>query len=99
MHVFSRKPIRDAIHRWPREASALERWWRLAGAVEPCSFADLKAAFPAVDKVGPLFVFDIGGNKIRLIADIEFGRQRLFVKAVLSHGEYDENRWKQWTQP
>ena len=55
------------------------------------SFADLKATFGAVDKVGRYFVFDIGGNKYRIIAAIHFDRQALYVRHVLTHQEYD--RW------
>jgi mRNA interferase HigB len=47
-----------------------------------------------VDKVGGRYVFNIGGNKFRLIAGIQFATQRLFVKTVLTHREYDKGDWK-----
>lgn len=58
------------------------------------NFAELRAVFPAVDKVGERFVFNIGGNKFRLVAGIDFARQMLWVKAVLTHGDYDKGAWK-----
>lgn len=58
------------------------------------NFAELRAVFPAVDKVGGRFVFNIGGNKFRLVAGIDFARQMLWVKAVLTHGDYDKGAWK-----
>ena len=58
------------------------------------NWAELKAAFNAIDKVGELVVFDIGGNKYRLIAYIRFSRQILYIKGVLTHDEYDTGTWK-----
>ncbi len=49
----------------------LDAWYRLAKGVEPSDFAGLKTTFPAVDKVGPFHVFDIGENKLRLIAFVD----------------------------
>lgn len=58
------------------------------------NFAELRAVFPAVDKVGERFVFNIGGKKFRLVAGIDFARRMLWVKAVLTHGDYDKGAWK-----
>jgi mRNA interferase HigB len=57
-------------------------------------FADLKATFRTVDKIGERFVFNIGGNKYRLVAAIAFTPQLFWVKAVLTHAEYDKGDWK-----
>ncbi len=56
-------------------------------------FAALRATFRGVDKVGERYVFNIG-NKYRLIAAIAFTPQLLWVKAVLTHADYDEGDWK-----
>ena len=47
-----------------------------------------------MDKVGDKYNFDIGGNKLRLIAAIHFNTGNLFVRAVLTHREYDKGDWK-----
>ena len=57
-------------------------------------WAELKATFNTMDKVGELTVFDIGGNKYRLIAYIRFEKQILYIKAVLTHQDYDKGAWK-----
>jgi len=44
--------------------------------------------------VGNLVVFNIGGNKYRLIAAIHFNRHKLYIRDVLTHAEYDKERWK-----
>jgi len=58
------------------------------------SFADLRATFGNVDKVGPVFVFNVGGNKLRLIAAVHFNVGKVFVRQVLNHAEYDSGAWK-----
>ena len=58
------------------------------------NFADIRAVFPAIDKVGERYVFNIGGNKYRLVAGIDLNRRMLWVKAVLTHGQYDKGAWK-----
>lgn len=58
------------------------------------NFAELKGAFSTVDKVGDLCVFNISGNKYRLVAGVDFAHARVFIKAVLTHGEYDKEKWK-----
>lgn len=55
----------------------------------------MKQLFPAVDKVGKLHVFDIGGNKIRLIAVVMYQAKRVYIRHVLSHKEYDKGHWKE----
>ena len=44
--------------------------------------------------MGKLTVFNIGGNKVRLIAAIHYNRRKIYVRAVLDHTEYDEQRWR-----
>jgi mRNA interferase HigB len=52
----------------------------------------LKAVFNATDRVDKYYVFDIGGNKYRIIASIHFNTQRLYIREVCTHKEYDS--WK-----
>ena len=58
------------------------------------SFAQSRATFASVDKVGERYVFNIGGNKYRLVAAIAFQAGLMWVKAVLTHSEYDKGAWK-----
>jgi mRNA interferase HigB len=95
MHVIAEKRIWEAIDRWPRAARALDAWYRLIKALAPRDYAELKGVFPALDKVGEFHVFDIGGNKIRLIAVVLYPGQRLYIKHILDHTEYSRGKWKE----
>ncbi len=58
------------------------------------TFNELRAAFPTADKVDDLIVFNIGGNKYRLIASIHFNRGKAYVRHILTHFEYNKGAWK-----
>ncbi len=94
MHIVSHAKIIQAQAAHPDCSSALEAWYRLSKRANWRNFAEVKACFPAADKVGGKFVFDIGGNKLRLIAAIHFNVGKVYVRAVLTHKEYDKGGWK-----
>ena len=57
-------------------------------------FVDLKKTFGSADQVRPYTVFDISGNKFRLIAVVDYGLQSVSIECVLTHAQYDEERWR-----
>lgn len=58
------------------------------------NFAELRAAFPSADRVAHWIVFNLGGDKYRLIASIHFNRGKVYIRHVLTHREYDQEGWK-----
>lgn len=68
----------------------LQAWRKLVESRSFSSFADLKATFNSVDKAGALYVFDIGGNKYRIVAAIHFNTQIMYIRHVFTHKEYDK---------
>ena len=95
MHVITRKRLNDFAEKYPQTKTALVHWYRQVKHVDFSNFAELKAAFPSADRVGKLTVFDVGGNKVRLIAAIHYNRKKVYIRAVLTHAEYDEGKWKE----
>jgi mRNA interferase HigB len=91
MRVISNKRLVDfgALH--PHATVPLKVWRRCIEANAFEHFANLKAVFGSVDRVGGLYVFDIGGNKFRLVAAVHSDRQILYIRHVFTHAEYD--RW------
>jgi len=62
--------------------------------VEWQSWGDVKADFASASIVGSCVVFNIGGNKFRLITRILYASQKVFILKVMTHAEYDEEKWK-----
>jgi mRNA interferase HigB len=58
------------------------------------SFAEVKQSFNTADFVAPHIVFNIGGNKYRLIAEMNFLRRVLFIRSIMTHQEYMKGAWK-----
>ena len=59
------------------------------------SFNDLRKIFPSADQVGKLTVFNIAGNKIRLIAAIHYNTHKIYIRAILTHHDYNKGKWKE----
>ena len=95
MHVITKKRLDEFAKMHPDCRSALETWYRIVKNNNFSSFTKLKEHFPNADMVGKLTVFNIGGNKVRLVAAIHFNRNKLYVRHVLSHAEYDKGKWKE----
>jgi mRNA interferase HigB len=94
MHVITRKRLNEFAEKYPETENALANWYRIVKQNDFANFADLKMKFLAADKVGKLTVFNVGGNKVRLIAAIHYNRKKVYIRAVLTHKEYDEEKWK-----
>jgi mRNA interferase HigB len=94
VHIITKRRVVEAKSKYPACASALDGWLKVVEKNTFTTFADLKKAFNSIDKVGKLYVFDIGGNKLRLIASIHFNRQKLYIRHILTHKEYDEVSWR-----
>ena len=94
MHVITRKRLNEFADEHPDVRNALSQWYRLMKAGHFRSFAHLRETFPSADIVGKLTVFNIGGNKVRLIAALHYNRQKVYIRAVLTHADYDSGTWK-----
>jgi len=95
MHVISEKALRDFWVLHPEAETPLRSWLRVAEHAEWEKFSDVRAQYPSADQVGKLTVFDIGGNKFRLIVVIHFNRGKLYIRSVLTQKDYDRNKWKE----
>jgi mRNA interferase HigB len=95
MHVISFKRIREFFSRYPDSESALTSWNKIVRKANWQDFAELRSVYPTADLVGRFVVFNIGGNKYRLIARIVYRSQTVFVIRVMTHKEYDLGKWKE----
>jgi mRNA interferase HigB len=95
MRIITRKRLLAFGDKHPDCRSALESWYRIVKHTNFKSFVDLKMTFPGADQVGKLTVFNIGGNKARLIVAIHYNTSRVYIRHVLTHKAYDQGRWKE----
>ena len=98
MHVVSRKALREFARQHADADAPLRGWFKLVKNGSYFDLVELKRTFPSVDYVPvgkrAFYVFNIAGNKYRLIAAIHFNANRLFVRYILTHAEYDKGDWK-----
>ncbi|RZB35490.1 MAG: mRNA interferase HigB [Desulfobacteraceae bacterium Eth-SRB2] len=94
MHIISRKRLLEFAKKHPDCSAALESWYRIVKRTDFNSIAELRQTFPSADKVGNLTVFNMGGNKARLIAAIHYNTHRVYIRHVFTHKEYDRRSWR-----
>ena len=94
MKLISNRALREFVSRHPLADESFKGWRRTVEKGGFANWAELKQSFGAVDKVGDKTVFDVGGNKYRIIAHVRFEKQIIYIKAVLTHDEYDKDKWK-----
>jgi len=94
MHILTKKRLAAFWSKNRESEGRLRSWYAICKKTQFKNFADLKRAFGAVDKVGKFTVFDVGGNKWRLITVIHYTTGKIYVRAVLTHKEYDRDLWK-----
>ena len=93
MHILSRKALRMFWIQHPDSKGPLSRWFKIMNQTQFHNFAALRRTFPSADKVGDFVVFNIAGNKYRLIVSIHFNRSKVYIRHVLTHQAYDRGGW------
>jgi mRNA interferase HigB len=94
MHIISRKKLRDFWKENEHSEQPLDNWFRTLNKFSPKSLTELRQTFPSADLYGECLIFNVGGNKFRLITKIFFREQTVLVRFVLTHKEYDKDAWK-----
>ncbi|MBX3414920.1 MAG: type II toxin-antitoxin system HigB family toxin [Pirellulales bacterium] len=69
-------------------------WYKTADKADWQNFSDVRVTFGSADLVGDCIVFNIRGNKFRLVVKIDYRTHRVFVGDVMTHREYDKGLWK-----
>lgn len=92
MRIISRKELREHWERPSRGDSEepLKAWFAIAKKAGWKNFAEIKEQFRSASAVGSRVVFNIAGNKYRLVVRINYEAQILLVRFVGTHKEYDE---------
>lgn len=94
MHLISRKRLKQAVLRHPELEPALDAWFRITRRALWLSLSDVRETFANADGVEKWTIFNIKGNKYRLVTEINYRFHRIYIRQVLTHAEYDRGKWK-----
>lgn len=94
MRIISKRKLKEFWLKHPQAEVPLNDWFKIITNNTFENLVDLKATFPSADLVGNLIVFNISGNKFRLITAIHFNTGMVYVRDVLTHAGYDKEGWK-----
>lgn len=94
MHVISRKRLREFCKAHADSCEALYDWYDTANQANWQNLIEVQQIYPKAEAVNNFTVFNIKGNRYRLITDIQYLKQLIYVKYILTHAEYDKEQWK-----
>jgi mRNA interferase HigB len=98
MKIISKAPLREFWAKHPSAESPLKHWYKVVKAAKWSSFADTRKTFSSADtytKGNETYtIFNVGGNKYRIITALNYAIQTVFIGWVLTHAEYSKNKWK-----
>jgi mRNA interferase HigB len=91
VQVIAKRTLRQFWERYPQAEIPLRAWFGMVSGARWNGPADVKALFRSADFVGDnRVIFDIGGNKFRLIVHVAYRHGRVLVKFIGTHDDYDK---------
>ena len=99
MRIITRKRLREFAKLYPDAADSLQKWHDVVHEAQWENLQDVRRVFPHADAVtvasgNTVTVFNIRGNKYRLIVAIHYNTQRVYVLRFLTHADYSRDFWK-----
>lgn len=96
MRMISYGTVREFIKEHPDSSVSLRSWYRKLVRKKPTGIQDLRRAFSGVETVGNnRYIFNIKGNKYRVVAIILFGPQIAYIRFIGTHAEYEKINCKE----
>jgi mRNA interferase HigB len=99
MRIIKAATVKSWAWRHADAAAALEKWMALIEDAQWKNFVEMRAIFSTADEVTVasgrrVAIFNIGGNKYRLIAAVHYNTQIVYAILFMTHAEYDKGKWK-----
>jgi mRNA interferase HigB len=99
MRIIAKRRLNELVAKHARAMPAVRHWYLVASKANWGSLDDVRKDFGSADDVRVasgrrVLVFNIGGGNYRLIVGRNYDVRILFIKRLLTHGEYDKNQWK-----
>ena len=96
MNVISKRNLFEKAAKHADAKTAIQDWFDVATAAEWQNLEDVRKTYLATDMIGMVAIFNIKGNRYRLIVRMVFQYQRIYIKEFLTHAEYMKGAWKKW---
>jgi len=90
MKILSKTKLEQFWKTHPRVKAPAVRWLTITRNADWVDFSSIKQTFGTVDKASKFFVFNLAGNKFRLVTLVNFAHGYVFVRGLYTHGEYDQ---------
>lgn len=94
MRIITEKKIREFWVKPPKSEAVMREWTKTVKQADWSNFSDVRKTFNHADVYGNCTIFDVGGNKYRIIAKVAYRIKVVFIRFVLTHEEYDEKHWQ-----
>jgi len=95
--VISKRGLNTIVKgKSPDVAAEALAWYKVARSARWECLADVRRNYPSADQVGGVLIFNIRNGRYRLIATVVYRKQKLYVKALPTHKEYDRKEWMKW---
>jgi mRNA interferase HigB len=94
MHIISASRLKEFYKKYPDAQSSLRSWNKLTKLAQWQNLAEVRQTFNSADQVCQLTIFNIKGNKYRLITYIDYQSKKVFIRNFMTHTEYDTGQWK-----
>jgi mRNA interferase HigB len=97
MHVVTKAHLNRAMEQFPDAANEIAAWYKVVKAARWRSFMEVRQVFTDADSVRGYVIFDIRGNRYRLVTIIHYSRLKderiteghVYVRSFLTHRQYD----------
>lgn len=94
MRIISEKRVREFWQQHPEAENVCREWIRIVRKADWNDFSDIRKTYNHADVYGGCVIFDVGGNKYRIIGKVAYGIKIVFIRAMLTHRQYDEKKWQ-----
>jgi mRNA interferase HigB len=94
VHVISRRKLAEFYCRHADAETALDIWFRVVKCSDWHNLDEVRRVYPSADIVGKWTVFNIPGNRYRLIAEIGYRSRLVLIRHILTHAEYERGDWR-----
>jgi mRNA interferase HigB len=93
MHIISREPFNEAVRRYPNDADSLDAVYKVLRSSSFATPEKLKSLIPSLDRMkykDKWWVIDVGGNNLRILFFASFETQKVFIKHIVTHADYEK---------